>query len=85
MSLTPASRLYPYEILAPLGAGGMGEVVSRMRSALGRRGRVEDFPDRVRRLCIPPPAFEAEARAATAPNHPNIVAVCDVGEETGTP
>jgi serine/threonine protein kinase/Tol biopolymer transport system component len=79
MSLTAGTRLGPYEILAPIGAGGMGEVYRAKDPRLGREvaikvllGEVAGDPDRLRR-------FELEARAASALNHPNIVAIYDVG------
>ncbi len=83
MTLLSGSRLGPYEILAPLGAGGMGEVYRARDTRLGREVAVkvlpEDFardPGRLRR-------FEGEARAASALSDPHIVAVFDVGEENG--
>ena len=85
MSLREGDRLGPYEVLARLGAGGMGEVFRARDTRLGRevaikivRGQVSSDPDRVRR-------FEQEARAAAALNHPNILAVYDVGFEAGQP
>src|SRR6202163_3969502 len=84
MSLTPGSRLGPYEILAPIGAGGMGEVYRARDPRLGRDvavkvlpASVSGNPDRLRR-------FEQEARAAGALNHPNVLAVHDVGTCDGT-
>jgi len=85
MSLREGDRLGPYEILAHLGAGGMGEVFRARDTRLGREvaikiilGQVSSDPDRLRR-------FEQEARAAAALNHPNILAVYDVGFEAGAP
>jgi serine/threonine-protein kinase len=79
VSLLPGTRLGPYEIVAPLGAGGMGEVYRAKDSRLGREVAVKvlpasfsNDPDRLRR-------FEQEARAAGILNHPNITAVYDVG------
>src|SRR5262245_36226469 len=79
MPLSAGTRLGPYEILAPLGAGGMGEVYRARDTRLGREVAVKVLPasysenaDRLRR-------FEQEARAASALNHPNIVAIHDVG------
>ena len=85
MSLRAASRLGPYEILAPLGAGGMGEVYRARDTRLEREVAVKtlsaDFsrdPDRLRR-------FEQEAQAASALNHPNILVIYDIGVADGSP
>jgi predicted Ser/Thr protein kinase len=81
MSLASGSHLGPYEILALIGAGGMGEVYRARDSRLGRDVALKILPDagdnddpaRRRR-------FEREARAVAALNHPNIVAIYDVGD-----
>jgi Tol biopolymer transport system component len=85
MTLATGSRLGPYQILAPLGAGGMGEVYRAKDPRLGRDVAVKVLPasfskdpDRLRR-------FEQEARAAGALNHPNITAVHDVGTVDDSP
>ena len=72
MPLPAGARLGPYEILAPVGAGGMGEVYRASDPRLGRAVAVKVLPEafahdpeRMRR-------FEAEAKAAGALNHPNI-------------
>jgi len=85
MSLPAGSRLGPYEIVAPLGAGGMGEVYRARDPRLGREVAVKVLPasysadaDRLRR-------FEQEARAAGILNHPNITAVYDIGSHDGAP
>jgi serine/threonine protein kinase len=85
MSLSTGTRLGPYEIVAPLGAGGMGEVYRARDTRLGREVALKvlpmDFaadPDRRRR-------FEVEARAASALNHPNITSVYDIGIHEGLP
>ena len=79
MTLSAGSRLGPYEILAPLGAGGMGEVYRARDTRLGREVAVKVLPaafaadpERLTR-------FEREARSASALSHPNIVAIFDVG------
>ena len=84
MTLSAGTRLGPYEILVPLGAGGMGEVYRARDSRLGREVAIKVLPeavagepDRLRR-------FE-EARAAGGLNHPNILAVYDVGTHEGAP
>lgn len=84
MPLSAGDKLGPYEILSPLGAGGMGEVYRARDIRLHRvvavkvlpAGKVAD-PDRKRR-------FLQEAKAASALNHPNIITVHDIAEEHGT-
>ncbi|MGA9752713.1 MAG: protein kinase [Acidobacteriota bacterium] len=85
MSSLSGKRLGPYEILSPLGAGGMGEVYKARDTRLGREVAVkvlpQEFaaePERLRR-------FEQEAKASAALDHPNILAVFDVGTHEGTP
>jgi serine/threonine-protein kinase len=85
MALSAGTRLGPYEVLAPLGAGGMGEVYRAKDTRLGREvalkvvhpGLASD-PDRLSR-------FEKEARAAAQLDHPNILVVHDVGTHEGSP
>ena len=85
MPLAPGARLGPYEVLAPLGAGGMGEVYRARDTRLRREVAVKVLPeavsqdrDRLRR-------FEQEALAASALNHPNILTIHDFGSEAGAP
>ncbi|HVS81530.1 MAG TPA: protein kinase [Pyrinomonadaceae bacterium] len=85
MSLAAGIRLGPYEIIAPIGAGGMGEVYRARDTRLGREVAVKVLPssfsadqNRLRR-------FEQEASAAGALNHPNILIVHDVGTHDGAP
>jgi Tol biopolymer transport system component/predicted Ser/Thr protein kinase len=75
MGLEAGTRLGPYEIVAPLGAGGMGEVYRARDSRLGRDVALKILPDPSYRA-----RFEQEARAIAALNHPNILSVFDVGE-----
>src|SRR5207253_8751937 len=79
------TRLGPYEIVAPIGAGGMGEVYRARDTRIGREVAFKVLPpalaldgDRLRR-------FELEARAAGTLNHPNLVTVYDLGTDNGTP
>src|SRR6476646_10416548 len=79
MTLSAGSRLGPYQILAPIGAGGMGEVYKARDSRLGRDVAIKVLPsafasepERLKR-------FEREARSASALNHPNIVTIYDIG------
>ncbi len=83
MAHSPGERLGPYEIVAPLGAGGMGEVYRATDTRLRRSVAIKVLPqnkivdpDRRRR-------FLQEARAASALNHPNIVTLHDIASENG--
>jgi serine/threonine protein kinase len=85
MALAAGTKLGPYEIVASLGAGGMGEVYRARDPRLGREVAIKVLPsyfcrdvDRLRR-------FEQEARAAGSLNHPNVLAVYDVGTHEGAP
>ena len=85
MALAPATRLGPYEIIAPLGAGGMGEVYRALDRRLDRTVAIKilspqfaDDPARRER-------FEREAKAVAALSHPNILAIHDVGSDALTP
>ncbi len=82
--LKSGTKLGPYEILAPLGAGGMGEVYRARDARLGRSVAIKILPtafsadnDRLRR-------FEREARSASALNHPNIVTIYELGQDGST-
>src|SRR5438105_10787770 len=85
MALTSGTKLGPYEIQSPLGAGGMGEVYRTRDTRLDREVAIKVLPvgfardpERLRR-------FQQEAQAAAALNHPNILAVHDFGEHDGSP
>ena len=82
VTLTAGDRLGPYEVVAPLAAGGMGEVYRARDTRLGREVAIKILlsgvtvdPDRLAR-------FEHEARAAAALNHPNILVLHDIGTYT---
>lgn len=82
MPLTPGTKLNDYEILSLLGAGGMGEVYRARDTHLKRDVAIKILPsftaadaERLRR-------FQQEARAAAALNHPNILAVYQLGTDT---
>jgi serine/threonine protein kinase len=84
MPLPPGTRLGPYEIVAPIGAGGMGEVYRARDTRLRREvalkilpGDVSDDPTRRAR-------FEHEAHAAATLNHPNVLSVYDIGGDDHT-
>jgi Tol biopolymer transport system component len=85
MTIATGARFDHYEIIAPLGAGGMGEVYLAEDPRLGRKVAIKVLPaefamdsDRLRR-------FEQEARATSALNHPNILTVYDIGAYEGAP
>jgi eukaryotic-like serine/threonine-protein kinase len=84
MTLTTGTKLGPYEILAPLGAGGMGEVYRARDTRLGREVAVKVLP---RHLSTNPEVrmrFEREARTVSSLNHPGICVLHDVGREGDT-
>lgn len=83
MLLTPGTRLGPYEILAPLGAGGMGEVYRARDSRLGRDVAVKVLPGEVSATEEARLRFEREARTISKLAHPHICALFDVGREGG--
>src|SRR5271168_836845 len=85
MALTSGTKLGPYEIQSPLGAGGMGEVYRARDTRLGRDVAIKVLPaalvndgDRLRR-------FEQEARTIAALSHPNILGIHDIGAHDGAP
>ena len=80
MPLSNGTRLGPYEILAPLGAGGMGEVYRARDTRLGRDVALKILPPDLANDPSRRQRFELEARAVAALNHPNIVAIYDVGD-----
>ncbi len=79
MTLAAGSKLGPYEILAPLGAGGMGEVWRARDTRLSREVAIKILPVEVSRDESRLRRFEKEARAASGLNHPNIVTIYDIG------
>ena len=85
MSLASGVRLGPYEIVAPIGAGGMGEVYQARDPRLGRDVAIKVLPAAFSADPERLDRFEQEARAAAALNHPNILAVYDIGQHNGSP
>jgi serine/threonine-protein kinase len=84
MALNSGTRLGPYEILAPLGAGGMGEVYRAQDTRLDRIVAVKVLPQHLAGTPDARQRFEREARAVSALNHPNICTLYDVGSQDGT-
>ncbi len=83
MSLAQGSRLGPYEIVAPLGAGGMGEVYKAHDTRLGRDVAIKVLPARLSANPEIRARFEREARAISQLNHPHICSLYDVGQQEG--
>src|SRR4029079_14778302 len=83
MSLEAGARLGPYEILSPLGRGGMGEVYRAADTRLGRDVAVKVIRSDTEVEASQLARFEDEARAIAALNHPNILALHDIGNANG--
>jgi serine/threonine protein kinase/Tol biopolymer transport system component len=84
MSLVPGTRLGPYEIVGPLGAGGMGEVYRAKDTRLGREVAVKVLPQHLTESQEVRARFEREARTVSSLNHPHICTLHDVGQEGTT-
>ena len=83
MSLTPGTKLGPYEILAPLGAGGMGEVYRARDTKLGRTLALKILPSEFANNEERRERFMREAKAASAITHPNVAHIYEIGESDG--
>jgi Tol biopolymer transport system component len=83
MTLVPSTRLGPYEILAPLGAGGMGEVYRARDTRLDRMVAIKILPEHISAKPQARERFEREARAVSSLNHPHICTLHDVGHQDG--
>ncbi len=84
MSLPTGTRLGPYEVLSPLGAGGMGEVYLARDNRLGRDVAVKILPDHLTEKPEARQRFEREARAISSLQHPHICTLYDIGHQDGT-
>ena len=84
MALTSGTKLGPYEILSPLGAGGMGEVYRARDTRLGRDVAIKVLPSHLSSNPDLKARFEREARAISALSHPHICHLYDVGSQDGT-
>lgn len=85
MTIAPGTQLGPYEILARLGAGGMGEVWRARDTRLNREVAIKVLPVSFANDAERLHRFEQEARATSALNHPNILTVYDIGTQEGSP
>src|SRR5438093_5466334 len=83
MPLTPGTRLGPYELLEPLGAGGMGEVYKARDTRLDRTVAIKVLPQHLSATPDLRARFEREARAVSSLNHPHICTLYDVGHQDG--
>src|SRR4051812_9108407 len=81
MTFPSGARLGPYEVLAPLGAGGMGEVYRTRDTRLDRVVAVKVLPERMAKDPLALARFAREAKAVAALSHPNILAIYDFGCE----
>ncbi len=84
MLLTSGVRLGPYEILAPLGAGGMGEVYRARDTRLDRTVAIKVLPSHLSSNAEFRQRFEREAKTISSLSHPHICALYDVGHQDGT-
>jgi serine/threonine protein kinase len=85
MALTSGTKLGPYEIQSPLGAGGMGEVYRARDTRLGRDVAIKVLPEALARDADRLRRFEQEARTIAALSHPNILGIHDIGTHDGAP
>ena len=84
MPLANGTKLGPYEIISPLGAGGMGEVYRARDTRLDRTVAIKVLPDSLASDADRLQRFEQEARVLSTVNHPNLLAIYDVGAQSGT-
>src|ERR1017187_5135838 len=84
MTILPGTRLGPYEILAPIGAGGMGEVYRARDTRLDRIVAIKVLPSHLADKPELRERFEREARTIASLNHPHICTLFDIGHQDGT-
>jgi serine/threonine protein kinase len=83
MALTPGTKLGPYEIQSPLGAGGMGEVYRARDTRLERTVAIKILPPHLSSDPVRKQRFEREAKIISSLNHPHICVLHDVGNQDG--
>ncbi len=83
MALSVGTRLGPYEIVAPIGAGGMGEVYKATDSRLERTVAIKVLPEHLAESAERKQRFEREAKAISQLNHPHICTLYDIGNQDG--
>src|ERR1700756_1495350 len=83
MALSIGTRLGPYEIAGPIGAGGMGEVYRAKDTRLQRTVAIKILPQHLSRDPVRKQRFEREARIISSLNHPHICVLYDVGHQDG--
>jgi Tol biopolymer transport system component len=84
MAFTSGTKLGPYEILSPVGVGGMGEVYRARDTRLGRDVAIKVLPENFAKDAVLKERFEREAKTISSLNHPNICTLYDVGHQNGT-
>src|SRR5947199_5136 len=84
MTLEAGTKLGPYEIEAPIGAGGMGEVYRARDTPLDRTVAIKVLPSHLSSNPELEQHFEREARDISNLSHPNICSLCDIGHQSGT-
>jgi serine/threonine protein kinase len=84
MTLSPGTRLGPYEVVSPLGAGGMGEVYRARDTRLGRDVAVKVLPQHLSSNPEVRARFEREAKTVSGLNHPHVCVLHDVGRDGDT-
>ncbi|HEV2115577.1 MAG TPA: serine/threonine-protein kinase, partial [Terriglobales bacterium] len=84
MALSPGKKLGPYQIVAPIGAGGMGEVYRARDTRLERTVAIKILPTHLAESPEARQRFDREARAISSLNHPNICTLYDVGHQDGS-
>src|SRR5437867_8184018 len=83
MALSAGTKLGPYEVLSPIGAGGMGEVYKARDTRLDRTVAIKVLPEHIAKREDLRARFEREARAVASLNHPHICVLHDIGTQDG--